>query len=130
MHFHHWFLRLPFAAAFFYHGAGKIAVPAQSAAQLDLSVGLTVLVGIAEILAAVGALWGGFARLPLRCLAGRLAGLAALPVLIGAIALVHFPRYSFVPSESHPWGGMEYQLMLLGVALWLLFAPCEGTDDG
>jgi putative oxidoreductase len=37
--------------------------------------------------------------------------------MLGAIAMVHWPRWSFVPSETHPMGGMEFQvvLMLLGL---------------
>jgi putative oxidoreductase len=50
----------------------------------------------------------------------RLAGLAAAPVLIGAIVMVHAPRWSFVPTESHPLGGMEFQVALLGIALFFL----------
>ena len=115
-----WFIRLPFAAAFLYHGAGKLLAPLQSAALLQLPASLLVVVGIAEILVGLGALAGELPAMPRRQMIDRLAALVAIPVLIGAIALVHFPRYSFTPSPTHPLGGMEYQLLLLGVALWLL----------
>ena len=59
--------------------------------------------------------------MPHRQLVDRLTGIAAVPVLLGAIFLVHWPRWSFVASESHPFGGMEFQVLLLGVALLLLF---------
>jgi len=115
-----WFIRIPFAITFVGHGLGKLLMPAASAQMLDLPVPLSILVGVAEILAGVGTVAGGIERAPHRALVDRLAGLAAAPVLVGAIALVHWPRWSFVASESHPLGGMEFQVLLLGVALYLL----------
>ncbi|HPE80013.1 MAG TPA: DoxX family membrane protein [Gammaproteobacteria bacterium] len=115
-----WFIRLPFAVTFAGHGAGKLLMPAASAQMLDLPISLTVLVGVAEVLAGIGAVVGGIERAPRRALIDRLTGLAAVPVLLGAIALVHWPRWSFVASDSHPLGGMEFQVLLLGVALYLL----------
>lgn len=115
-----WFIRIPFALTFAGHGAGKLLMPAASAQMLNLPIPLVVLVGIAEVLAGVGAVVGGIGRAPRRALIDRLTGLAAAPVLLGAIALVHWPRWSFVASDSHPMGGMEFQVLLLGVALYLL----------
>ena len=115
-----WFIRLPFAVTFAGHGAGKLLMPAASAQMLDLPISLTVLVGVAEVLAGIGAVVGGIERAPRRALIDRLTGLAAVPVLLGAILLVHWPRWSFVASDSHPLGGMEFQVLLLGVALYLL----------
>jgi putative oxidoreductase len=123
--FSHWFLRLPFAAVFLYHGTGKLIMPDLSADMLSLPVALVVLVGLAEVLAGLGSVAGGLAVMPKRELITRLAGLAAAPVLLGAIALVHFPRWSFVPSDSHPMGGMEFQVVLLGLALYFLLTPPE-----
>ena len=115
----HWLLRLPFAATFLGHGAGKLIMPAMSAEMLSLPLFLVVVVGIGEVLAGLGALAGGLSFGPAD-LATRLAGLAAAPILLGAIVLVHWPRWSFVASESHPMGGMELQVLLLGVALFFL----------
>ncbi|MCB1728602.1 MAG: DoxX family membrane protein [Gammaproteobacteria bacterium] len=115
-----WFIRIPFALTFAGHGTGKLLMPAASAQMLDLPVSLTVLVGITEVLAGIGAFVGGIERAPQRALIDRLTGLAAVPVLLGAILLVHWPRWSFVASDSHPLGGMEFQVLLLGVALYLL----------
>jgi len=41
-------------------------------------------------------------------------------VLIGAIAMVHSGQWSFVPSETHPMGGMEFQVVLLLMAIWFV----------
>ena len=118
-----WFLRLPFAAVFLYHGAGKLVMPVMSAEMLSLPVFLVLLVGLAELLTGFGIIAGGIPRVPKQALITRLAGVAAVPVLLGAIALVHFPRWSFVPSESHPMGGMEFQVVLLGLALYFMLSP-------
>ncbi|MET0049048.1 MAG: DoxX family protein [Sedimenticola sp.] len=115
-----WFLRVPFAAVFLFHGLGKIFTPVMSAEMLSLPVTLVLLVGVAEILAGIGAIVGGIPNVPKASLVTRLSGLAAAPVLLGAIAMVHFPRWSFVPTESHPMGGMEFQVVLLGIALYFL----------
>lgn len=118
-----WFIRLPFAITFIGHGAGKLLMPQASSDMLGVSVLLLVIVGVAEVLAGIGAVVGGVRAAPHRILVNRLTGLAAVPVLIGAIAMLHWPRWSFVASESHPLGGMEFQVLLLGVALYLLLAP-------
>ncbi|HPQ26493.1 MAG TPA: DoxX family protein [Gammaproteobacteria bacterium] len=122
-----WFIRIPFALTFAGHGAGKLLMPTASAQMLDLPIPLVVLVGVAEVLAGVGAVVGGIERAPRRALIDRLTGLAAAPVLLGAIALVHWPRWSFVASDSHPMGGMEFQVLLLGVALYLLLGSSRRT---
>jgi putative oxidoreductase len=115
-----WLIRVPFAITFAGHGAGKLLMPAASAEMLQLPLALVLLVGLAEVLAGIGAVVAGVERAPQRLLLDRLTGLAAAPVLIGAIGLIHWPRWSFVASESHPMGGMEFQVLLLGVALFLL----------
>ena len=120
-----WFVRLPFAIVFAGHGAGKLLMPAASAEMLALPLFLVLLVGVAEVLAGIGAVVGGLERAPHRTLVDRLTGLAAAPVLIGAIAMVHWPRWSFVATESHPMGGMEFQVVLLGIALFFLFGARE-----
>lgn len=115
-----WLIRIPFAAVFAGHGIGKLAMRAASAEMLSLPVFLVVLVGIAELLAGIGAVVGGVPKAPHRLLVDRLTGLAAVPVLLGAIAMVHWPRWSFVATESHPMGGMEFQVVLLGIAVFFL----------
>ncbi len=120
-----WLIRLPFAAVFAGHGIGKLIMPAASAEMLALPIVLVLLVGLAELLAGIGAVVAGLDRAPHRALVDRLTGLAAVPVLIGAIAMVHWPRWSFVATESHPMGGMEFQVVLLGMALYFLLGARE-----
>ena len=121
MHAHaHWFIRIPFAATFLYHGIGKFAALQMSVEMLQLPAFVVILVAIAEILAGIGAIVGGLDICKKKDLVTRLTGAAAAPVLLGAIFMVHWPRFSFVPTETHPMGGMEFQLLLLGVALYFL----------
>ena len=54
-----------------------------------------------------------------------LVRLALIPVMLGAIAMVHRPRWSFVPTESHPMGGMEFQVVLLLLAAWFALGGGE-----
>ena len=115
-----WLIRIPFAAVFAGHGIGKIVMPAAAGEMLGLPLVLVIAVGIAELLAGIGAIAAGLENAPHRLLVDRLTGLAAAPVLIGAIAMMHWPRWSFVASESHPMGGMEFQVLLLGSALFFL----------
>lgn len=124
-----WLLRVPFAAVFLYHGAGKLLTPTMSAEMLSLPVALVLLVATAEVLAGIGAIVGGIPAAPRADLVTRLSGVAAAPVLLGAIGMVHWPRWSFVASESHPMGGMEFQVVLLGIALYFLLSPPKGRED-
>jgi putative oxidoreductase len=118
----HWFLRIPFAAIFLFHGLGKWATLSATAEMMQLPFLVVVLVATAEVLAGIGALAGGIPTAPRRDLVTRLAGLAAAPVMLGAIAMVHWPRWSFTPSETHPMGGMEFQVMVLGLASYFMLA--------
>lgn len=123
----HWFVRIPFAAVFIYHGLGKFPALAQTASMLQLPEFLVAVVGIAEVLAGVGAIVGGLKMVKQADLVTLLSGIAAVPVLVGAIAMVHWPRWSFVPTETYPMGGMEFQVMLLGVALYFVFTGIRRT---
>jgi len=111
---------LPFAATFIFHGLGKFGNLAGNAEIMGLPVFILMLVGIAEVLAGVGAIIGGISSFTKSDLVTRLAGLAAAPVMLGAIAMVHFPRFSFVATKDFPMGGYEFQLLLLGVALFFI----------
>jgi putative oxidoreductase len=116
----HWFIRVPFAAVFLFHGLGKFPALEKMSTMLELPVPLVLIVAVAEVLAGIGAIVGGLPTVKQADLVTRLSGLAAAPVLLGAIAMVHWPRWSFTPTESHPMGGMEFQVVLLGIAVFFL----------
>ncbi|WP_421621918.1 DoxX family protein [Alkalilimnicola ehrlichii] len=55
----------------------------------------------------------------------RLGALATVPVLLGAIFMAHWGQWHFLPTATHPMGGMMFQVSLLFVALYLL---AKGND--
>lgn len=115
-----WPLRLAFAAVFLFHGIDKIAGGVDDfATNMDLSTGLAWAVVGTELLAGTLVLIGGING-PFAPHLTRLGGALAVPVMIGAIAKVHWPRYSFVATDDAPMGGMEFQLLLLGLGLFFL----------
>lgn len=125
----HWFIRIPFAATFIFHGLGKFGNLAGSAEMMGIPVFIFTLVAIAEVLAGLGAIVGGLPNFSKNDLVTRLAGLAAAPVMLGAIFMVHFPRFSFVPTEKFPMGGFEFQLLLLGIAMYFMLTGNPAKND-
>jgi putative oxidoreductase len=113
----HWLLRAGFASVFLFHGVGKFADLGGFAGMMGLPVFIAVLVALAEVGGGLALIAGGFLR---SAVLTRLGALAAIPVLIGAIVLVHWGQWSFVASETHPMGGMEFQVVLLMIALFFL----------
>lgn len=119
----HWLLRLAFASVFLFHGIGKVVDVGGFAQMMGLSFPVAALVTFAEVAAGIGIIVGGFGRETIT----RLAALAGIPVLIGAIVMVHGPRWSFTPAEGFPMGGMEFQVVLLLIGLYFLV---QGNGDG
>jgi putative oxidoreductase len=118
----HWLLRIGFAAVFLFHGVGKLLAPTESAAMMQLSLPITVAVAFAEVAGGLGLLIGPIAG---RDWITRLAALATIPVLIGALVMVHWGQWSFVATPSHPMGGMEFQVVLLLTAVYFLLRGNE-----
>lgn len=112
----HWLLRVALASVFLFHGFGKVPNISGFAQMMDLPFVVAALVTFAEVAAGIGILAGGFRSE----LVTRLAALAMIPVLLGAIVLVHGPRWSFTPAEGFPMGGMEFQVVLTLIALYFL----------
>ncbi len=83
---------------------------------LGLPVAVIALVTFAELAGGIGIIVGAFTK----DLITRLSGLALVPVLLGAIFMVHWGRWNFVPAEDFPMGGMEFQVVLLLMALYFL----------
>lgn len=121
----HWALRVALASTFLFHGLPKFAGIAEFAESNDLPLVIALLVPIAEVGGALLVLLGGISRGILGDLATRLGALAFIPVMVGAIAMVHWPRWSFEPSGSHPAGGMEFQVILILLSVYLLV---KGND--
>jgi putative oxidoreductase len=43
-----------------------------------------------------------------------------IPVMLGAIAMVHWGQWSFVANDVYPMGGSEFQVTLILVSLYLV----------
>lgn len=112
----HWLLRIALASVFLFHGAGKFFDIGGFSAMMELPVLIALLVAIAEVLGGLLILLGG----ALEDWMTRLGAAAMTPVLLGAIGLVHWGQWSFVATETHPMGGMEFQVVLLFIALYFL----------
>ncbi len=121
----HWLLRLALASVFLFHGLGKAANPAGFADMMGLPLAVVLLVTFAELAGGLGILIGGWRH----ALITRLAALAMIPVLIGAIVMVHAPRWSFTPAEGFPMGGMEFQVVLTLIAAHFLIVGNAGPAD-
>jgi putative oxidoreductase len=116
-----WLLRLALASVFLYHGIGKVTNFSGFVEMIGLPVFVAALVTFAEVAGGLGILIGGFGKE----LITRLAALAMIPVLLGAIVMVHGPRWSFVPGEGFPMGGMEFQVVLTLIAAYFLVVGNE-----
>lgn len=112
----HWLLRAALASVFLYHGITKFPQLQQLAQMMSMPVSLILLLAVMETLGGSLVLFGGF----LGDRATRLGALLLVPVMVGAITKVHWGQWSFVATESHPMGGMEFQVTLLLTALFLL----------
>lgn len=117
----HWLLRFALASVFLYHGGTKFPALEQTAESLGLPLFITVLVALAEVGGALLILLGGF----LYDWMTRLGALIQVPVMIGAVVMVHWGRWSFLPSESHPMGGIEFQVVLLCIQLYFVLKGNE-----
>lgn len=112
----HWLLRATLASVFIYHGVGKLMDLGGFSQMSGLAGPIAALVTLAELAGGIGIIVGAFTN----DLITRLAGLAIAPVMLGAIFMVHWPRWNFMAAEGFPAGGMEFQVVLLLVALYFL----------
>ena len=85
-----------------------------------------VLVASAETVGGLFVLLGGFHDDVISDFATRIGAALNLPVIIGAIAIVHWGQWNFLPTESHPMGGFEFQAVLLLVLLYLVITGNSG----
>jgi len=121
-----WFIRLAFAAVFLFHGLQK----ALMAGPYDMMVGtmgmpapVFYLVTFAEVAAGAGVLVGPFTS----SLITRLAGLAGVPVMLGAIFIVHRPHgWSFMNEGP---GGIEFPTVLFLMSLYFLLVGNRTIGD-
>jgi len=119
----HWFLRAALASVFLFHGIGKFMDLAGTAEMMG-GMPMAILAAVMETGGGALILFGGFGN----DLLTRLGGLLIAPVMAGAIAMVHWGQWSFAPSETHPMGGMEFQVTLLLLALYFVVVGNEAPE--
>jgi putative oxidoreductase len=122
----HWLLRIALASVFIYHGILKFQNLEGFAQMLPISYLQVVLVAIAETGGGLLVLLGGFRDNAISDLATRIGAALNIPVIIGAIAMIHWGQWNFVPSETHPMGGFEFQAVLIFVMLYLVATGNDG----
>lgn len=115
----HWLLRLGLASVFLYHGFTKFPVLGNMAEMMGMPVAMVGLLAIIEVAGGALILVGGFGN----DLLTRLGGLFIAPVMLGAIFMVHLQHgWNSVNMGSGNMGrGMEFQFVLLMLALYFLF---------
>ena len=115
----HWLLRATLASVFIYHGVLKLVNLEGNAEFLGLSILIVLLVALAETVGGALVLLGGAAKVvPAAAWLTRLGAAMILPVMAGAIVMVHWGQWNFLPSQTHPIGGIEFQVVLLLISLY------------
>ncbi len=123
----HWLLRIALASVLVFHGVLKLMNLEGFAAMLPISYSQTALVALAETVGGLLILIGGLRNSAPFDLATRAGAALNVPVLIGAIFIVHWGRWNFVPTETHPMGGFEFQAVLLLLLLFLVITGNRGS---
>jgi len=125
----HWLLRIALASVLLFHGVLKFTNLEGFAQMLPISYLEVVLVALAETGGGLLILLGGFRDDRFSDLATRIGAALNIPVIVGAITIVHWGRWNFVPSESHPMGGFEFQAVLLLLTVYLVITGNRGLTS-
>jgi len=114
--FAHWPLRIALSSVFLYHGLAKFPALDGLADMMGMPVIAVAALASMEVLGAVLILLGGFGKDWMT----RLGGLLLVPIMLGAILMVHFQHgWNSVNMGTGNMGrGMEFQFTLLMLALY------------
>jgi len=113
--FAHWAPRVGLASVFIYHGTTKFPVAQSMADMMGMPLTLIYVLATMEVMGALLVLVGGFGP----DLLTRLGAIMLMPVMLGAVVMVHWGRWSFVATDTHPMGGMEFQVTMLLILSYL-----------
>jgi len=115
----HWLLRATIVSVFLYHGTLKFMDLEGFVEMLPVSYLQVFLVASGQIGGSLLLIAGGFNANHFSDLLTRIGAVMNIPAMIGAITLIHWGRWNFLPSETHPIGGMEFQAVLILIMLYL-----------
>jgi len=87
------------------------------AEMMKMPVIMVYLIAITEVSGGALILIGGLMKLDW---ATRIGGACTAVIMVGAISMVHWGQWGFLPSQSHPMGGMEFQVVLLCISLFFI----------
>ncbi len=116
-HTAHWFLRIAFISVFLYHGLEKLGDLQGFSQMSGMPIAMAFIVAIFETFGGLLIFAGGFKKE--WDLITRIGALLIIPIMLGAIFMVHWGQWSFMATETHPMGGMEFQVTLLFGAVYL-----------
>ncbi len=119
----HWLLRIAILSVFLYHGLDKLGNLAGFAEMSQMPVIVALMVALAEAIGGILVFVGGF----LKGWITRAGAAMIAPVMLGAIFMVHWGQWHFMATESHPMGGMQFQVTLLMI---LLYFVVRGNGGG
>ena len=125
----HWLLRIALASMFVFHGVLKFMNLEGFEQMLPISYLQVVLVAAAETAGGLLVLAGGLGTDKIFDLATRVGAALNIPVIFGAISMVHWGRWNFVPNETHPMGGFEFQAVLLLIMFFLVITGNRGVTN-
>jgi len=119
----HWLLRFVIASIFIYYGIDKFMGGGikEFAGAMQLPTFIAALAALAEIGAGVLVVVGASAGSKVT----RLGALLVFPIMLGAIFMVHWGQWHMMPTQTHPMGGMGFQVSLLLVATYIFI---RGND--
>lgn len=119
----HWLLRFALASVFLFMGIDKFMGGGigEFAAFAELPTFIAFLVALAELGGGLLILLGAVTNTWVT----RLGALLMIPVLLGAIFMVHLGQWHFMPTPTHPMGGMMFQVTLFMLAVYMFI---RGND--
>ncbi|MBL4767515.1 MAG: DoxX family protein [Rhodobacteraceae bacterium] len=122
-------LRAALAGVCIIHGLPKLTNLSMYAEMLPISFTATLFVALAELSGGVLILIGGLGASKEFDLVTRAGAALNILVMFGAIRMVYRARWNFVPSESHPMGGMQFQVTLLLILVFFVLVGNDRRDD-
>lgn len=123
----HWLLRAALATVFIFHGLDKFLGGGITgfAQGMGLPPQVALLVAVGELGAGTFMLLGGLIAERSGGTITRLGAIGMIVILLGAIFMAHWGQWHFMPTATHPVGGMEFQVTLAFMSAYMLIKGNE-----